>query len=50
MSNNLTHKEKEIISEIHRFCENDCGIRGNCAEDDCCLFRIEKIIIGKEHY
>ncbi len=50
MSNKISDKEKQIINEIHIFCKNECGIRESCAEDDCALFRIEKLIIVSEHY
>lgn len=46
----LSDKEHEIINDIHNFCENECGVRESCPEDDCILFRIEKLIIGSEYY
>ena len=40
-------KERHIMNEIQRFCENQCGEGvSNCAEEECVLFRIEKIIEG----
>lgn len=50
MSNSVNDKEKQIINEIHNFCKNECGIRESCAEDECVLFRIEKLIVGSEYY
>jgi hypothetical protein len=47
----LTEKQlREIINQIHNYCENQCMIRESCVEDDCVLFRIEKLIIGEEYY
>lgn len=40
-----TDKEQKIMNQIHSYCQHDCG-EGvyNCAEDECPLYRIEKIV------
>lgn len=44
-------KDKDaIVNEITTYCMNECPIREACAEDECVLFRIEKIVVGKEYY
>ncbi len=35
---------KPIFKEISNFCKNECGSSDNCAEDECVLFRIEKML------
>jgi hypothetical protein len=49
MSHDLNNIEEKVIDEIHNFCENICTA-STCAEDDCCLYRIEKIIFRNDHY
>lgn len=39
-----TKKEIQILNQITNFCKNDCAECECCVEDDCVLFRIEKII------
>lgn len=41
---NLSYTEKKILEEIATFCENECNECKSCPEEDCILFRIEKII------
>jgi hypothetical protein len=43
-------KEMEMLNEIHWFCQLQCceGLN-NCSEDECVLFRIEKIIEGTNY-
>lgn len=38
-------KEIAILNEITSACEN-CNYHENCLEDDCALYRIEKIVEG----
>jgi len=33
----------KILNEISNFC-NECSSRENCSEDECVLYRIEKIV------
>lgn len=40
--------EEEILNEITNFCGNECGNVLNCAEDECVLYRIEKIVTRNE--
>ena len=37
--------EENILNEITNFCSNECGNTQNCAEEDCVLYRIEKIVV-----
>lgn len=39
-----TKNEIQIMNQITKFCENECCENQCCSEDDCILFRIEKII------
>lgn len=39
--------EEQIKLEIASFCE-ECPSHENCPEDECVLFRIEKIILESE--
>jgi len=38
---------KKILLEIAKFCES-CASHECCPEEDCVLFRIEKIILEKK--
>ena len=42
------YKEKLILNETTTFCAEECCSRENCAEDECVLRRIEKIITGED--
>jgi hypothetical protein len=35
--------DRKILNEITSFCE-ECGSKDSCSEDECVLFRIEKIV------
>lgn len=37
-------KEIQILNQISEFCKNECGSCNCCCEDECILYRIEKII------
>lgn len=41
-------KEDKIMNEITEFCR-DCESCQNCPEEDCILFRIERIIVDEIH-
>jgi hypothetical protein len=44
---NKTHysdKENNILIEISNYCNYNCLNKLKCLEEDCVLFRIEKII------
>ena len=43
----FTIKEQKILNLIHNVCNNDCGERLNCPEEECKLWQIEQIIKGK---
>jgi hypothetical protein len=49
MLHKLNDIEEKVIDEIHNFCENICTAY-SCAENECCLYRIEKIIFRNENY
>lgn len=36
--------KKKILLEISKYCEN-CPINNKCVEEECVLFRIEKLIL-----
>ncbi len=36
--------DKKILLEISNFCEN-CSSHECCPEEDCVLFRIEKLVV-----
>jgi hypothetical protein len=40
-------KEDKIMNEITNFCEN-CKSHECCHEEECILFRIERIIVDRE--
>ena len=35
--------EEKVLTEITNFCET-CASKDSCPEEDCVLFRIEKIV------
>lgn len=37
-------KEDKILDEITTFCET-CASRESCPEEDCVLYRIEKVVV-----
>lgn len=39
--------KNKILLEITKFCEN-CGSNCCCPEEECVLFRIEKIIVKQQ--
>lgn len=43
-----TKQEERILTLITNFCENECGERENCPENQCVLFNIEKVVTGEE--
>ena len=40
-------RDNEILKEITDFCR-ECPSNCNCAEEECVLYRIEKIVEGEE--
>lgn len=45
--NGYTNLENKILKQIHDFCGKECGNCQNCAEEECVLFRIERIITNE---
>jgi hypothetical protein len=41
-----TDDEFNILMEISNYCECDCGNKENRSEEECILFRVERIISG----
>ena len=41
-------KEEKILTEITGCCEH-CNFSNRCLEEDCVLWKIEQIVIGKEN-
>ena len=39
-----TKKESEILDIITSFCQTECPSCGMCPEEECLLYRIEKVI------
>jgi hypothetical protein len=39
-------KKEKILNEITTFC-NECGSKDYCSEEECVLYRIEKIVDDK---
>ena len=35
-----------ILNEIHTYCGTECCSSNCCPEDDCVLFRIERMVIN----
>lgn len=35
-----------IMNEITTFCNNDCGHKESCSEDECVLYRIENKLVN----
>ena len=44
----MMDKEIEILNEITSVCEN-CKLHENCREEECALYRIEKIVEGEKN-
>ena len=44
MKEKYTEQETQILNQISDYCQSECCSCDNCPEDDCVLFRIEKII------
>lgn len=44
-----TDADRAILSQITAFCRDHCSERGNCPEEECVLWRIEKIVEGGEN-
>ena len=40
--------EDEILKEITSFCGEECCSNQNCPEEECVLYRIEKIVTGEK--
>lgn len=36
---------KEILKEIHDYCGNECCSNQCCPEEECVLYRIERLVI-----
>lgn len=45
--NQFKEKNKLILNETTNFCQQ-CSSRENCPENECVLYRIEKIIEGRK--
>lgn len=41
-------KKDEILKEITSFCEEHCGERECCPEEECVLWRIEQIVVSED--
>jgi len=39
-----TKKEKQILTLITNFCQNECSECQCCPEEECVLFNIEQVI------
>lgn len=39
--------DEEILTEITDFCET-CPLHECCSEDECVLYRIEKLLLNRE--
>ena len=46
--NKYTALENAILNEIHNFCINHCESCKCCPEEECVLFRIEKLITKED--
>lgn len=44
MSQAYNKKTSIVLDEITNFCNEECASKTNCPEDECILYRIEKII------
>lgn len=42
----MDERDNQILTEIAEFCSS-CESSNCCPEDDCVLFRIEKIVTGE---
>lgn len=48
LTNVKSNKDYRIMKEISECCET-CFLREKCIEEECVLFRIEKIVVGNRH-
>ena len=44
----MENKKEKIMNEITDFCGNECPSCTCCPEEECVLFRIEKIVVEEE--
>ena len=44
----MKEKEKQLMTEIANFCENECSEHQCCVEENCVLFRLEQIILERD--
>lgn len=38
----------EILNEITLYCRDECSSNQECPEDECILFRIERLVVENE--
>ncbi len=42
--------KEQILNEITLYCRDECGSSDCCPEEECVLFRIERMVDGKMKY
>ena len=42
-----TKKDRQILTLISNFCQNECGECQSCPEEECVLFNIERVVTGE---
>jgi hypothetical protein len=47
-SKKYTKKDREILTLITNFCQNECPSCQDCPEDQCVLWNIEQVIVSEE--
>lgn len=39
---------EKILNEVTLYCRDECGSNQECPEDECVLFRIERLVVDDE--
>lgn len=40
--------QEQILNEVTLFCRDECSSIGECPEEECVLFRIERLVVESE--
>lgn len=40
--------QEQILDEVTLYCRDECCSSGECPEDECVLFRIERLVVENE--
>lgn len=48
IESDLSELNTEIMTEITKYCAHECSSNCNCSENECVLYRIERLILEDE--